>query len=82
VPEFGREYSIGKFGRGDDTWSTHEFVAIAAEQARREDLAARECDRVVVCDTDAFTTAIWAERYLGRRVAEVDAIAAEGRPHL
>ena len=79
VPEYGREYSIEKFGRGDDTWSTHEFVAIAAEQARREDLAARECDRVVVCDTDAFATAVWHERYVGNRSHEVERVAENRR---
>ena len=79
VPEYGREYSVEKFDRGDDVWSTDEFVTIAAEQARREDLAARECDRVVVCDTDAFATTVWHERYMGCRSPKVERVAEDRR---
>ena len=79
APEYGREYSIEKFDRGDEVWSTDEFVTIAAVQARREDLAARECDRVVVCDTDAFATTVWHERYVGCRSPEVERVAEDRR---
>jgi hypothetical protein len=34
---------------------------------RMEDALARSANRVLICDTDAFATAIWHERYLGRR---------------
>ena len=34
---------------------------------------------MLVCDTDAFATAIWHRRYLGRRCPAVEAIAAPRR---
>src|SRR5262249_22709830 len=50
VPEYGREYSAEKFARGETTWTTDEFVRIAAEQTRREERAARVADRVLIGD--------------------------------
>jgi HTH-type transcriptional repressor of NAD biosynthesis genes len=76
VPEYGREYCARKWKDGyTAAWSTDEFVHIAEEQSRREDDAARTANRVLVCDTDAFATAIWHERYLGARSPAVDRIA-------
>lgn len=80
VPEYGREYWVDKMARGEpNTWRTEEFAAIAREQCRREDAAARECNRVLVCDTDAFATRVWHHRYLGCWSPAVDAIAADHR---
>jgi HTH-type transcriptional regulator, transcriptional repressor of NAD biosynthesis genes len=79
VPEYGREYSIEKADGGDDSWTSDEFAVIAAEQARREDLAARTCEHVLVCDTDAFATSVWHERYIGERSPIVERIAEERR---
>jgi NadR type nicotinamide-nucleotide adenylyltransferase len=56
-------------------WPTAEFVAIATAQNRREDVNAASGGPVLVCDTDAFATGIWHERYVGRRDASVDALA-------
>lgn len=39
----------------------------AAEQTRRENAAAAAGSPVLICDTDAFATAIWERRYLGGR---------------
>ena len=76
VAEYGREYSIKKMQTGQEQWESIEFVHIATEQSRREDWAARTANRLLVCDTDAFATSIWHQRYLGRREATVEAIAA------
>lgn len=77
VPEFGREYCLAKFAKNPEAgWEPKEFVFIAKEQALREELAARRASRLVVCDTDAFATATWEERYLNVRSPEVE--AAEG----
>jgi HTH-type transcriptional repressor of NAD biosynthesis genes len=77
VPEYGREYCEEKWRRGyDDTWTTDEFVHIAREQLRREDAAARTANRVLICDTDAFATCLWHERYLGGISPAVMAVAA------
>ena len=46
---------------------------------QREDAAARDGSPVLVCDTDAFATTIWHERYIGARQRRVDVIAARGR---
>ena len=79
VPEYGRDYCIWKWRDGYTTrWESEEFVHIAREQSRREDEAARRAERVLVCDTDAFATALWHRRYLGSRHPAVDALA-EGR---
>ncbi|MBA4388735.1 MAG: hypothetical protein C0404_12190 [Verrucomicrobia bacterium] len=80
VPEYGREYCVDKWKNGyTDTWTTGEFIAIALEQARREDEAARTANRVLICDTDALATSIWHERYINRPSPEVVAIAGRRR---
>jgi HTH-type transcriptional repressor of NAD biosynthesis genes len=78
VPEYGRDYFQERVlgGDADHAWTTQEFVHIAREQARLEDLGALVADRVLVCDTDPFATEIWHERYVGTRSAEVAAVAA------
>ena len=80
VPEYGREYWEHKMARGEpNTWRGEEFAEIAREQCRREDAAARLCNRVRVCDTDAVATRVWHHRYMGGWSPAVDAIAAAHR---
>lgn len=79
VEEYGREYSARKQRRGEAVWATEEFLHIAREQARREDLAARAANRVLICDTNAFATSIWHRRYLGAHNPEVDRLGAASR---
>jgi HTH-type transcriptional regulator, transcriptional repressor of NAD biosynthesis genes len=57
------------------TPESQHFYAIAAEQNRLEDEAARAGGPVLVCDTDAFSTALSHERCLGRRSDEVESLA-------
>jgi HTH-type transcriptional regulator, transcriptional repressor of NAD biosynthesis genes len=64
VPEYGRLFSEGMLPRGY-TWATADFVHIAEAQQRLEDQLARKASRVVICDTDAWATSLWHERYLG-----------------
>lgn len=73
VPEYGREFCEVNLP-GDDFWKTEHFVHIAEEQQRREDLAARQFPPFLVCDTNAWATGTWHERYMGFRSPEVDAI--------
>ena len=82
VPEYGREYTARKMARGDTQWTSDEFVHIAAEQRRREDEAARNANRVVFCDTDAFATTLWHERYMGSSSSTVQSIADSRHPDL
>ena len=81
VPEYGREYSEKLAASGVDLWHygwrSEEFTHIARVQQEREDAMARHANRVLICDTDALATAIWHERYLGRRSPEVEEIAFE-----
>lgn len=82
VSEFGREYTVTKWrqARADACvaevpepaleeleWTAADFDAVAAEQTRREDEAARAGSPLVVCDTDALATSVWERRYLGGR---------------
>lgn len=82
VAEYGREYSASKFRRADTNWHSDEFVHIALEQNRREDLAARQANRLLICDTNAFATTLWQRRYLGTTDERVARIAASHRPDL
>jgi NadR type nicotinamide-nucleotide adenylyltransferase len=87
VEEFGREYWQAKLG-GEPApealleWTSEEFREIAARQQERENGLARTANRVLLCDTNAFATGTWHERYLGRRDEEVDAIGRRDRVDL
>ena len=97
VPEFGRSYTVGRLavaaaqaaaagrpppGMSDLLWTPEDFVEVANRQLAVEDAAAGTGSPVLVCDTDAFATAIWHERYLGGRHAGVEAIAESRAHHL
>ncbi len=77
VPEYGRMYSLGKkYGDNNAVWRTEEFVHIAHAQSELEDSLAEASNGLLICDTDAFATGIWHERYMGTRSAEVEKIAS------
>ncbi|QOV88745.1 AAA family ATPase [Humisphaera borealis] len=87
VPEYGREYWQKKVaGLSMDGelpgWTSDEFAQIAGEQQRRENDAARAANKVLFCDTNAFATGTWHERYVGHRDSEVDAIGNRDRVDL
>lgn len=42
-----------------------DMLPVAREQWRREDAAAAGADRLVICDTEALTTAIWSDLLYG-----------------
>jgi HTH-type transcriptional regulator, transcriptional repressor of NAD biosynthesis genes len=80
VAEYGREYSERKLvAEGGYDFRSEEFAHIAARQCELEEEAARRAHKLLVCDTDAFTTSIWHRRYMGARAPEVEAIAAGHR---
>lgn len=87
VPEYGREHwekKVAGLAMSDPlpSWSPEEFVHIAAEQQARENRLAREANRVLICDTNAFATGTWHERYYQTRDARVDAIGAADKVDL
>ena len=75
VPEFGRTLTELKMAAGDLVWRREDFTLVVREQNAAEDAAARAGSPLLVCDTDAFATAIWEERYLGSSSPEVRAAA-------
>ena len=80
VPEYGRTYCEGKFASSRSAdWNTGEFVHIARTQCEMEDALAETANRLLVCDTNAFATGLWHERYLETRSAEVEAVHAGRR---
>jgi len=80
VPEYGREYSERKLSEeGGFDFRTEEFTHIAARQCELEDDAARRANKILICDTDAFTTSIWHRRYMNALSSEVEAIVARHR---
>jgi NadR type nicotinamide-nucleotide adenylyltransferase len=77
VPEYGREY-CERFGKQlGDEWRTDEFLHIAEVQAAREDLFAERANRVLICDTDLLTTALFHHAYTGLRDERLEQLAAE-----
>ncbi len=87
VPEYGREHwekKVKGLKMSDPLpgWSDEEFVHIAIEQQRRENLAARTANKVLVCDTNAFATGTWFERYRHLRHPQVDAIGRQDKVDL
>jgi NadR type nicotinamide-nucleotide adenylyltransferase len=89
VPEYGREATLDKLAQARAraawagtppppvealAWDSPDFLAIGRVQAAREEAAARAGGPILVCDTDAFATGVWHERYLGRRSAEVESV--------
>jgi NadR type nicotinamide-nucleotide adenylyltransferase len=79
VAEYGREYSTEKQLRGETEWSSDEFIHIAVEQTRREDEAARKSNRILICDTNAFATALWHRRYRGFDEPRLQALGDRGK---
>lgn len=79
-PEYGRLYSEGKYKAKNPQWDDDEFVDIAKNQVELEDRMAERSNGLVICDTDAFATRLWEERYTGHIDPEVDKLA-ESREH-
>jgi len=82
VEEYGREYSARKQTAGDFRWTSDEFLEIAREQTRREDAAARDANRFLICDTNAFATCLWHRRYMGYDLLELEEFAKGCRADL
>lgn len=62
VPEF----AVGYLRNGNsDLRSLADIEQIATGQMESEDAAARLANRVLVCDTDLMTTAVWSNHYFG-----------------
>ncbi len=74
-PEYGRPYT--ELGRSRDApWRSAEFTHIARIHCWYEDFLAGLAHRVLFSDTDAFTTAVFHEVYLGRPTTAFAELAA------
>jgi NadR type nicotinamide-nucleotide adenylyltransferase len=87
VPEYGREYWEKKVAGLSMTgplpaFASEEFVHIATEQQQRENAAARIANKILFCDTNAFATGTWHERYMNFRSEQVDAIGRRDKVDL
>lgn len=78
VPEYGRTYTDGKAtSRDKQVWATEEFEHIASVQNSLENAMAEISNGLLICDTNAFATGVWHERYLGYRSKKVEDIARQ-----
>lgn len=74
-PEYGRPYT--EIVRDPEAaWTSGEFTHIARVQCWYEDFLAGFAHRVLFCDTDALTTAIFHEAYLGTPATGFDDLVA------
>ena len=74
-PEYGRVYTEVGRERGA-AWKSWEFTHIARVHCWYEDFLAVFARRVLFCDTDAFTTAVFHEAYLGSAASGFEVLAA------
>lgn len=81
VPEYGRLYSEALIST-KHKWQSSEFTFIAHQQQLMESQMAGQSNGLVICDTNAFATRLWHERYMGDMEPAVDAIAAEDKVDL
>ena len=78
VEEYGREYCEKYWSGLDYVWHTEEFAHIAGEQQKRENEAAQNANRILICDTNAWATRLWHHRYMNEFSPDVEAIANAG----
>jgi HTH-type transcriptional repressor of NAD biosynthesis genes len=94
VPEYGRDYTVEKWAQArreaaaagrpapsmdDLVWTADEFARIALRQTELEGAAAAAGSPVLICDTDAFATAVWERRHLGPDSAAAASAASQPR---
>jgi NadR type nicotinamide-nucleotide adenylyltransferase len=78
VPEFGRAYGFLKDQR-KELWDSNEFLYVARVQEATEDVAVEYAHRLLFCDTDVLTTALFHEEYLGRIDPLLEQVGREAR---
>lgn len=74
VPEYGAEMSeeklragggaLDKLDGGEFSFTHADFEQVVREQTRREEAAARTCNKVLICDTNAVVSTVWYDRYV------------------
>lgn len=83
VPEYGRLHWEARLPKKElFKWGEEDFVKICKEQNKLEDELKKEANKVLICDTNAFATSIWFERYMGYRSRAVEEFAKNREPDL
>lgn len=83
TPEYGRMYYEGKmFSDNSSSWNTAEFIHIANSQNSLEDTLVTKANKLIICDTDAFATTLWHERYMGKISKKLDNCVKKTKPQL
>lgn len=77
VAEFGREHWVAK----DGALEYDDLLHIGRTQMAREDQAALEAGRYLVCDTSALTTLFYSHAMFGRAEAELANLAERPYTH-
>lgn len=80
--EYGRYYTESMHRPTEHSWHSQEFVHIARMQQQMENQLAGESNGLLICDTNAFATRLWHQRYMGFMSPEVDQIAAKDKVDL
>lgn len=80
-PEYGRLYSEA-IDFTDHVWQSEEFGHIACMQQKMENQLAGQSHGLIICDTNAFATRLWHERYMGRLESSADSIATQDKVDL
>ncbi len=76
TPEVGRYYTESLLSTSH-RWTDTDFTTIATMQQRYEDTVTGLSDGLVICDTNAFTTMIWQQRYMGHVTPRMKQIASK-----
>ncbi len=63
VPEYAREYLQDKWDREKKTCEPKDLLPIAEGQIRLENEYSKQCDSLLVCDTDLLETKVYSEAY-------------------
>jgi NadR type nicotinamide-nucleotide adenylyltransferase len=83
APEYGRTHWEMRLPQGEQfVWGEKDFLKIVEEQNRYEDELLKEANRVLICDTDAFATSIWFERYMNYHLDLLDKYSEGREPDL
>ncbi len=83
APEYGRLYYEGRmFSKNQTDWSTDEFIHIAKSQNLLENALLKKANKLLICDTDAFATTLWHERYVGNESLELSQVVKKEKPLL
>ncbi|HCQ31437.1 TPA: histidine kinase [Candidatus Collierbacteria bacterium] len=83
VPEYGRLYYEGQmYSQYSSEWKTDEFVHIATTQNHLENVLLKKANRLLICDTDAFATTLWHERYVGKESKKMEKTVKREKPLL